>query len=986
MSKPNTKPVVKRVAGETCNIYYPINFVEFDSNNQIQLQIPASESVLDFTRGYLQAEIELKLDNAITAAQAGNYSYADDNVSISTYIGLMNAGNIFDQIQLYIGGRVIYDQQFAQVNQRLLDIEKSQDYIKWEPNTYVNVNDITANVSNNFLYKITAGTSSIKFNLHIPMEMICPVFRSINDWPAFGIGDTLNIFLNSSSLNKYMCAFYVNDNNEVIKVCPIMSDYRIAPIETNVAAVDNEVVQPIPILTLSDNYIIKNLKMIIPSHVPMASERKEAMQVLNTTGLIYGFRTYEINGQSTKDFGTVDKTQELCFNVTKNNIYGVAAIALSQASEVVFDHPVITNIDCSLNNNYHLDLNTYHSMDNWVSGLGIYQSYLAKNGAFNFKHLTRVIDNFVYDNIPRVPVQNTARNINGANATSGYLNLFTSDLNKSYGSYLMYYNVSPGDSIGISSNLFAHLIVLKLKTASQTYSNGQVVSPVYLPTQAMANENLEYYDVIGCTNHMNTRYYMATQTLNIMCVKSDAVDIVNPSATELMASTVYSNYKMGNYSHGAIGDAIGSVVGFLPKVVGGIHNMALAGNRRANTAYLMEKFGPDKADEMLQRPSVQAILDKTHHSFKKAVNSKSHGLMEHNGTYGGYSFDKEAKTEGGTNAFTNDKAANVSNINVPFNRLTDIRRFAAINNSGIKSGRNLRRIRYLPGQARVLPFNYSFRAAHGCVSSYGRFSSWIKHIGGKIKDKWNNKWKNDLINKGKSELGKLKDDILNNLDKYATQIINNPSSIKDIPAEIRAKVSSYAKQNAKRLLNEGKDYVKGEAKEGLSHVLKKAGISHGPLTYDAARVKKYYNKWPKASKRFKFNAAHGDLDSLRYSILRDKIHRGIKDRSMVTGQQSMKERQRKYIESIAMPQKQSEFKKPDVITPGKLQRMALKRNPNFLYMLNRKINKKNIKHGFAPMSKRNPTADMMGDYGRFIHGGPHGPFIHGSFIHGNFIK
>lgn len=994
----------KRVAGETYNTYYPINFVKFDPNNQVQFQIPASEAVLDFSRSYLSCTLNIPKPASWNDDNLPYYTSATRAVAI----GPINAGNIFDQIQLYIGGRVIYDQPFAQTNQRLYELSKSQDYIEWEPNTYLDVNNVQRNITNGLLVEVKAIAASIKFIqfvLKIPMELLCPVFSAVNDWPAFGLTDNLNIMMNTSQLNKYITAvYYDTTTNKVLKVTPILSNGYIAPITTDFVTTGNG-----NLINIGEDYTLTDLKIVVPCHVPEAKERAKIMNVLNSTGICYGFRTFEISGQSTRDFNKMDTTQELCFNVTKNNIYGVAAIALSQNSEVVFDRPVITNIDCSLNNNYHLDLDTIHSKDNWYSGSGFYQSFLAKNGAFNFKHITRVSDGFIYDNKQAVPKQPPAPTTNPGNAsenTSGYEKLLTTNLNASYGSYLMYYNVSPGDSIGISSNLFAHLIVLSMKSSGTQYSNGVYIQPVFAPTQAATppaaekTENLDLFDVLGATNHMNTRYYIGVQTLNIMCVKSSDVDIINPSASELLSASSYRDYKLGNTDHG-VGAVVGAVANVIPqlgnligKPISWISKKVNQGRVKANVGWLYRNYGANKAEEMLKNPGMKIMVTKPFRKFKGDIQAMPHGLMEHNSTYGGYSFDKTSKQEGGTSAFTNDKAANVSNVNLPFGEIYTRmkKRFGNINNSGIKSHRNFRRVRYMQGQNRVIPNNLNMHAAHGCdLVSHGLFSKikgGIKRIGSHFRDKWNNKWKGDLKNKGKHELEKLKNDVMRNLKEYALKVLENPSYIKQIPQELQGKVKAYAMKNAKRLLEEAKEYAGNEAGDLMDDAKNKLfNPSHGPLTYDNERIKKYYAKYPKAAKRFKYKASHGDLNSLRISILRDKLHRGMKD-------------YRKQLTAHGIPERTGSVSKR--VLPNDHMAYWILKNKNRIPSLHNiyhryknKMDKLDSEehgfvhgfvhggphgfihgdNGFKPMKKRNPLENYMGD--------EHGGFVHGGFVHGN---
>lgn len=1072
MSAPTT-PIAalpqKRVAGETTNLYYPINTTTFDQNNQVQIQIPSSQAILDFSRAYIMLEATYSFDRDVTPAQLTGYglvlggNVANPTVAEETdheampYIGAMNAANIFDQIQLYIGGKVIYDQQFAQVNQRMEDINKSQNYLESEPNTFVNINNPRISEMNQFLYHpMSEGAvgnapalPNRRFTLQfkIPLEQICPVFRNINDWPAFAIGDTLNLLLNISSLNKYLCAFYTDpaNRNRIVKITPLATDNSIPAIKRG-QRVNGAAWQGVGVgddyesyLKLDNNYTVGNIRMIVPSYVPTAQEQQKMLTIMNGPGLVYGFRTFEVAGQTTKGFENDSTTQDLYYNITRNNIYGVAAIALDQSSECVFRKPFLTDISCSLNNNFQLAPDTFHTRNNWTRGEDLNQTFLAKNGTFNFKHLQRVSESFLRDiKTKTAPVRDLEvdeEEVIVDGVIDEQLNAIPS-VNPEYGSYFMYFNVSPEDSLGLGSYEFANLSIFKCKTGTDGEDG-----PIYGLGPGDNPISRRFHDILMATNHANCRYYLGVHSLNVLHVKANDVSVYNPSAPELNAQQQYEHMKLNPMDHGLVTTLLTVVPSLVGAAVKGIKKLRDRKKNKnhgvINMHYLRSKFGPAKAEAIMKGPYGPLLrLDRDPVKFRRRFKVLQHGLMEHT-EHGESMFDARAKKDGEIGGFSNSGANTITNINEPFDkRMYHDRRFAYPWAIGARTLANRRRIKYGPGQYKVLPFNASLTASHGLrpmySSEHGFFQSIWKGIkwagkgianlfrkrGGKIAEaidkgsRLKQKVKQfvpEPLQKGIKYLG---NQALGELDamakSYWEQHKNDENfDISKAPAEIRDRLKKIVSDT----INKGKDFAIGAIKEkggemiqrGVGKLAEKGigkltgwlgnkwGKMSGP--HGTEYITKYYAKHPGAIKYFKPIKGH-DKTALKKAVIMHKFRRQMKRAGygkLLKGQPLGKAL--RMISMVKIPQRQKlKPAVPDQIRPVvtrpehfpyvKLMRRSVGRKiAKRSFGIGEMVSSRAINHGM-PLNKRTPLVDN--DHGGFI--GGHGGFIGGHGFMSGFMK
>ena len=324
----------KKALSDTIHTLLPKNVSAGITKQQIvEIQIPKSEYVVNLKKAYVS--VDLQMGAKISAA-----------VSSSTdYIGILNAACIFDQISLN-SGRNVFTDTFSQVNSRIWQLSKSNNYLQANPASFINYDDIKSN-ENLLLYPVSElkdAVGAIHFRLKIPLPCLYNCFDECEFFSTTHLNDNVTLSMTLSALNKYMC-FVSTDGNRVTSIKPFESsntvEFDFGSGKRTVTLIDTE-----------DYYMINAIKLVTPAHYPEADER-ENLDAIIKNGLWYSsYRNCDV--QAFKADLNKANTIGANFSTNANNIYGVFMLSSHNSSYTVFDKPDITICLLSIYSTYKI--------------------------------------------------------------------------------------------------------------------------------------------------------------------------------------------------------------------------------------------------------------------------------------------------------------------------------------------------------------------------------------------------------------------------------------------------------------------------------------------------------------------------------------------------------------------------------------------------------------------------------------------------------
>lgn len=549
--------------GETWNNYYPVTAPTVGATNMINIRIPKANFICDLSRAFLRLETNLPysintdlhglIDLVADDADRGlNTDKEDVNHRFHASLSNLNAACIFDTVEVVINGQAIYHNEHNQTAARLNSFNKSDEWLRAHPQTFINpLNTDCVFMNKQLTYRIlqaqeddyNAGTklNEVK-EVIIPLSLLFPCFETMNEWPSFVVNDTLQLNLRVSELYKYM----VN----MIPTTTDMKHYFVRPVpggsywkydyvypgedaETHEPTILHTEVQFYP-----EEFTVSNINLYIPVHNPTTTERNRVSAMINSAvGMSINFRHWDVNNYVSKympDGISPQLNQQVNFNITTNNIFGIAMLAQQSGTEVVFEKPMISNIQLNLGP-WEQASNGTHLYNNYQYGGDLLRSVLDNFSQSNLKYYQTINKQVIYDHA-----------IGLVNANSGILYRPT-------GSYFTYFDVSPYDELGVSANEFSNIVTYKYSVTDSIVANSYLTSAT-----------------TTC----------AVLTLSTLTINATGVTIFNPDSRHLTteALNALGDPDAGKYTfrgpHGIPPQLIGAAVGAIPKVISTVVGLA----------------------------------------------------------------------------------------------------------------------------------------------------------------------------------------------------------------------------------------------------------------------------------------------------------------------------------------------------------------------------------------------------------------------------
>lgn len=599
----------KRSSTESWSNYSPTTSQPTSVDTYITFQIPQTNVIFDMSRGMIHCDLMIPIritgDDA-SELKGGEKLIADEDERI---LGLLDAGTLFDIVQIQIGGITVYHETFNQTQCRLRSLNTSDDWCLAQPQTYFNPVTTKITETNQLTCKKIQlptsfspnDTTYVTKHLTIPLPSIFPCFENMNVWPSFCVNDTLILTLSISQLDKYMVLFKEEDQastgiyNSVYTI-EAGTDYSCGYSCRNLNPESMGNTPSLDLLVSFDfkNAVIDKATIHVPYHSPEGKEISEIKTLIDYGGGIpYGFKRYEIVSQMV-DFDTssgVNKT--VTFNTNSNNISEVIILALHDNNQVVFDKPLINAIQLNLGGGtWQLAYGCSHTENNYSFGTDMYYALLDGWGQNAMKNLQTVNSQVVYSE--SIPIESTEMD----------------DTFKPVGGYLMYFNSSPYDEVGIGSSNFANIINFKFNLG---VADGEEMTAVGL-----------------ASNYANSNCYACIQTFSVFHVNASRSIIENPFGDSLDVDKIVSKY---NTQHGIITE----IASLLPTAIGwigkGINALSsrIKSNRvkrymnKAKTALGDKAFNENYDKLKSASTSSLRVRNKTLKDLKKQVRNAKHG-------------------------------------------------------------------------------------------------------------------------------------------------------------------------------------------------------------------------------------------------------------------------------------------------------------------------------------------------------------------------
>lgn len=619
---------------ETWNVYYPVNSTVYNPSNIVRLRIPKSSFVADFSRAFISLRYNLPYswtgtnDNSSSIeihafSSNSNVAFTNNPSSDSSRTGFLvnqNAGAIFDIIEMTTDGRTLYHDDFSQTSVTLNALNKGEDYINSFQQTFVNpMKEINA-TNNELSYKnllipgnYQPNTKLISSkNIIIPLSLLFPCFEHANDWPCFMINDTLEFNLYVSRAYKYLVDYLYINQKKINAVRPISNLNETNQVKYLYYSTSFSTTFYL------DELSIDNIMLHIPGHVPSESEYAEINSIINdTTGYMYTFRHWNVINYLSRYLppdelpgGGQTLTQQVNFNATTNNMFGVAMLALRPGTEVFFDKPAISTIQVNLGS-WELASNGTHLGDNYRYGGDMLQSVLDNLGQTNLQYYDVVQESLIHDHALRIEDA-----------------LFDNQYYPT-GSYMTYWDASPYNELGVGANEFSNLITYK-------YS--------------VSRENTGEWPVPN-TLLQNAKTYCCINTCSGLSITSRGIECINPNSRMLSSDFINRLYDYSDdYSfrgpHGIVAGAaalLPKVIGFIPKIftgivngVKGIVNGVRGRLNRKHMAWYRERLTEEEMNkymDQLTHDSYYVFPRAWKKTYKKiiAARNQSHGLLLRHG-------------------------------------------------------------------------------------------------------------------------------------------------------------------------------------------------------------------------------------------------------------------------------------------------------------------------------------------------------------------
>lgn len=708
---------------ETWNNYYPVNSTVYSPSNIIRIRIPKAMFVGDFSRAYITLRINLPYSSSSNSTDAvtltpindglNNFNYNPANNTVRKSIpAILNSSTIFDIIDLSINGQSLYHDDFAQTSARIASFNKSDEWLQANQQSFIN--PMVKHIPNNsqLAYKTlsipagyTAGTKlTSSKNIIIPLASLFPCFEQVNDWPCFAVSDTLEFNLYVSKLYKYFVDLTWCEKSDNIRV----SHYVVRGIEAseNINYSYNNGNTPETVTFYTEEFTIDNVMLMLPVHTPSDAEYTKIQTIINSsTGYMYTFKHWNVVNYLSRYFNPdgPNLTQQVNFNVTPNNIFGISMLALKPNSEVVFEKPYYDSIQVNLGP-WELAANGTHLGSNYDEGGDMLQSVLNNFGQTNLQYYQTINKQVLYDH---------SISYNEAiSATKFYPT----------GSYITYWDASPYDELGVGGNEFSNLITYKYSLSGFTVPTNNWP----IPNQGLGN----------------AKTYCCIQTLSGISITASGIQAINPNSMNLSSTFISNlyNYDGEDFFRGAHGlpltgthGILGGVIGFLPKIFEGIGKGV--------------KWIRDKIRSRLNRKHFDFYRK---HLTEEEINNNIDKLTHD--SY--YLFKKDWKRTFNDIITARDKAHGLFVRHGLVDKLRDIG-FPFKGRLGWKAGfRPGEKFRFLPGRLlNWTPFTKS-GVKHGlCNTSHG-FRDWIKRIFHSGKQKVQ-KIAQDVLNRGKNIIQSL---------------------------------------------------------------------------------------------------------------------------------------------------------------------------------------------------------------------------------------
>lgn len=505
----------------------------------------------------------------------------EKNMNVLSFPGIMNTATIFSLTEMYMDGNLIWHNDYCQTQARLWGLNKNDQWIDSQTQTFfrptntdvktpANVGDIQT-VFNEIKFieaeKLSDYTNSgtnglnmqhyIRKQLKIPLVMLYPQFEVMNGWPAFLVKQVLYLQLTVSQARKYLTTFMsksymtgpynVNTVDDRMRVGneagaspdrPIFRYKGKATANANAGFTDIE---------FDFNKItIQKALLYLPAHVPEFKEREEYTALVNS-GLTYGFKYYNVLSNTT-NFKRQENnnSMSLSYNSAVNNLEAVNLLYMREGTEVLYEKPVISTMQTNLGNSWMLAASGTHVENIYERDCDYLRDLLKGWGQNDKKYMQTISEdvirsykcgvNYLYRDLTNVAAANTGHQINRDGL---YIETVTAtgavDSYEFYpipGSYTIYFDVSPGDELGVSAGQYARLINLRWENTNLMVG-GVVADTVRNLTQ-------------------DAKLYVCQQTFNTISIGPMGVTIKNPFAEEFSVQNTVMTYSNANYSESGL--------------------------------------------------------------------------------------------------------------------------------------------------------------------------------------------------------------------------------------------------------------------------------------------------------------------------------------------------------------------------------------------------------------------------------------------------
>ncbi len=584
-------------------------------------------------------------DGDIVLTQSSGYNTATTAsadfkpIQIMDFGGFTNAATIFSLAEMYMDGNLLSHDDYCQTQARLWQENKNQSWIEGQKQTFFspcasNNNDLQSDTYSTIFNTMTLNKNNIlpaninsntgvqakyyvKKQLKIPLVMLFPQFEVLNGWPSFLVKQILYLQLTVSDVTKYFCSFYSpkleGGDFNVLDIGtrnsnPEVNEYLESIFPTSLSngrnpwfvfknsdvftksPIGSRVVKDLVFEFDIDNLQLENVTLYLPAHTPEFKERQEYQALVNR-GLAYGFKSFNILSNTFNlnvDNVTGSNTQAQSYNSSVNNLEAINMLTMRDGTEVVYDKPSISALQCNLGNSwmqaasgthvenlYTMDSDLYGDLlKGWGQLDKPYYNTISKAMEKSFKFNDGALYGESDGGTAYVLAPTTLWGITiGSNDPSDNVDVTSDYFRPNFGSYTTYFDVSPGDEMGVSSAQYSKLINIRFNTTRPNIPTG-----IKLPD-----------DETSRCNYPNAKIYMCQLTFSTLVITPTSVFITNPFAEEVdirsviqesknlnMQANGYRNHGMTT-THGcgltATHGWVDLVTGFIPSIVKGIKKL-----------------------------------------------------------------------------------------------------------------------------------------------------------------------------------------------------------------------------------------------------------------------------------------------------------------------------------------------------------------------------------------------------------------------------